>query len=220
MQVQGWYADGRLGKKDFKQAHQWFEKAAALGAAEGWRNLGLLNENGDGVARDYVKAFAYYQRAVDAGSSIAASALGHFYENGLGIPVAPALAEFWYKKSIAEGFMGAKDALGRMYMRQEKYDQAVVLIRERADISVAALMLLYPMYARGLGVARNDVVGLSVSLLVMELTKGKVGEANMIRAVLPADQQAIAKRLFELYMEQRRVIPIIDAYLATGKVPD
>jgi TPR repeat protein len=46
-------------------------------------NLGILYDNGLGVAQDYGKAREWYQKAVDAGNTNAMYNLGWLYQEGL-----------------------------------------------------------------------------------------------------------------------------------------
>ncbi|WP_352155447.1 SEL1-like repeat protein, partial [Helicobacter sp. NHP22-001] len=38
-----------------------------MGSAEGYYNLGLMYENGQGVEKDYSKAVQYYKKAAETG---------------------------------------------------------------------------------------------------------------------------------------------------------
>jgi hypothetical protein len=65
------YENGWGVAKDYAQARQWFEKAAAAGDAAGMRDLGGLYANGWGVAPDFAQARQWYERAAAAGDPVA-----------------------------------------------------------------------------------------------------------------------------------------------------
>jgi TPR repeat protein len=49
--------------QDYAKAYEWYEKAASKGHATAMTQLGLLYENGLGVAQDYAKAREWYEKA-------------------------------------------------------------------------------------------------------------------------------------------------------------
>jgi uncharacterized protein len=50
------YMNGYGVSQDYAQAHEWYEKSADAGDADGMNNLGRLYMNGWGVVQDYDKA--------------------------------------------------------------------------------------------------------------------------------------------------------------------
>ena len=66
-------------------------------------NLGLLYDNGQGVAQDYVKAREWYEKAADKGDAGAMSNLGALYDNGRGVAQDYAKAREWYEKAADKG---------------------------------------------------------------------------------------------------------------------
>ena len=69
--------------EDYAKAHEWYEKAADKGYPPAMTGLGLLYENGHGVAQDYAKAREWYEKAADKGKAIAMYDLGVLYDNGV-----------------------------------------------------------------------------------------------------------------------------------------
>lgn len=64
------FFNGRGVKQDYKQAFEYFLKAANLEDSEFYYyDVGLCYEKGFGVKQDYKKAFEYYQKAADRGHS-------------------------------------------------------------------------------------------------------------------------------------------------------
>jgi TPR repeat protein len=76
--------------------------------------LGVLYENGWGVAKDYGKARQWYQQAAEAGDEIAMTNLGALYENGWGVAKDYGKAREWYQKAADAGSTYAKQALSRL----------------------------------------------------------------------------------------------------------
>lgn len=78
------YQEG-LGKPvDYKQAAEWYGKAAAQGHRAALFSLGNLYFEGDGVAKDQVKAITLYRQSADKGYDQAEFILGLSYEFGWG----------------------------------------------------------------------------------------------------------------------------------------
>jgi hypothetical protein len=78
------YQEGLGQVKDYKQAAEWYEKAAAQGHRMALFSLGNLYFEGDGVAKDQVKAIQLYRLSADKGYDQAEFILGLSYEFGWG----------------------------------------------------------------------------------------------------------------------------------------
>jgi len=98
-------------QRDFSTARDSFLKAAAAGNAEAMRNLGLLYQNGQGVAQDLSEAMKWYGKAADAGNMVAMYNIGRLYQAGMGVPQDLTEAKKWYSKSALMGFPDAKEML-------------------------------------------------------------------------------------------------------------
>jgi hypothetical protein len=66
---------GREVSKDFAEARQWYEKAAAQGSAQAQYSLGTIFENGLGVPEDVPAALAWYEKAAAQGLQLAKDAV-------------------------------------------------------------------------------------------------------------------------------------------------
>jgi TPR repeat protein len=71
--------------QDFVEAVKWFRKAAEQGEAHSQYCLGVLLENGRGLAQDYAAAVRWYHKAVEQGHTKAQNNLGLCFENGHGV---------------------------------------------------------------------------------------------------------------------------------------
>ncbi len=53
--------------KGYKKALEYFKKAASMGDAAGYNNLGNLYENGEGVQKNLQRALEYHKKACELG---------------------------------------------------------------------------------------------------------------------------------------------------------
>ena len=73
-----YYRDGRNGlPQDHTKALELWHRAAELGHAEAYSNIGYAHEHGEGVEVDKKKAIHYYERAAMRGDEIARENLGN-----------------------------------------------------------------------------------------------------------------------------------------------
>jgi TPR repeat protein len=71
--------------QDYAAAKGWYEKAAAAGDATAMHKLGLLFEEGQGVAQDYAAARGWYEKAAAKGLAESMYNLGILDEFGRGV---------------------------------------------------------------------------------------------------------------------------------------
>jgi TPR repeat protein len=84
---------------DYPTALRMWRPVADRGSAIAQFNLGVMYENGQGVARDYAAAARWYRKAADQGYASAQANLGFMYANGEGGPRDYAAADSWYRKA-------------------------------------------------------------------------------------------------------------------------
>ena len=89
--------------QDDKQAVAWTRKAAEQGDALAQRLLGVMYEDGKGVAQDYKQAAAWYRKAAEQGDAKAQGRLGTMYFHGIGVAQDYKLAYVWSSVSAANG---------------------------------------------------------------------------------------------------------------------
>jgi len=75
--------------------------SAALGYAPAQNSLGLMYDQGEGVAQDDAEAVKWYRKAAEQGYAAAQSWLGWMYATGTGVPEDDAEALKWYRKAAA-----------------------------------------------------------------------------------------------------------------------
>jgi len=74
---------------------------AEQGDAEAQFNLGVMYDNGDGVAQNYAEAVRWYRLAAAQGYAVAQNYLGAMYDNGEGVERDHEEAVRWYR--LADG---------------------------------------------------------------------------------------------------------------------
>jgi hypothetical protein len=71
---------------DYKQAFDWWSRAAVAGSADAQWGLGLLYNDGNGVQQDAQKAAEWWGKAAERGNIKATVNLAFLYEEGRGVP--------------------------------------------------------------------------------------------------------------------------------------
>jgi TPR repeat protein len=100
---------------DFGGAYDAWLPLAENGDPEAQLAIGILYENGRGVAQDYQQALAWYTRAAEAGHPGAQFNLGNMYHLGTGVPQDSARAVIWWTLAAERGLPGAMLNLGIAY---------------------------------------------------------------------------------------------------------
>jgi hypothetical protein len=107
------YAQGVA--RDYTQARNWYQRAAAAGSTEAMCNLGVLYQSGRGVPENYDKAREWFQKAADAGNAEAINKLGELYAYAQGVARDYTQARNWYQRAAAAGNAKAMSNLGVLY---------------------------------------------------------------------------------------------------------
>ena len=102
-------------KGDYATAVALFQPLAEGGDASAQVALGLMHDNGQGVARDYGEAVKWYRLAADRGSADGQAALGAMYDNGHGVEQDDAEAVKWFRLAARQGDEFAQYNLGVLY---------------------------------------------------------------------------------------------------------
>jgi hypothetical protein len=88
--------------RDFKQAAEWYRKAADQGSISGEIHLAeLYRDGGKGFPRDMTQAAAWYRKAADQGHPAAQGALAMLYTLGQGVPRSDVEAYYWLDLAAA-----------------------------------------------------------------------------------------------------------------------
>ena len=132
------------------------EALADAGNAEARYHLGMLYNNGIGVAQDNGRALALFQAAAAAGDPLAAYKVGCYHAGQFGV-VAPDEGQALHYKLIAAeaGYSLAQLDVANLYTGREDYAHALPWYEVAARQGEAqALYNLAVFYKDGLGVAR------------------------------------------------------------------
>lgn len=122
--------------------------------------LGLMYEDGQGVAKNEPEAAKWYRQAAEQGHSLAQNQLGWMYEYGRGVVKNDAEAVKWYRRAAEQGHEFAQYCLGGMYAYghgvAKNGTEALKWYRQAAEQGFAeAQLALGNMYSDGRGVAKN-----------------------------------------------------------------
>ena len=86
---------------DYETAYRLFSPLAEQGHVTAQFNLGVLFENGLGVAQDYAEAARWYMKAAEQGDEEAQYNVAVLYEKGTGLSLDLERARYWYGKVLA-----------------------------------------------------------------------------------------------------------------------
>jgi TPR repeat protein len=113
----GDYEDGRDAAKrgDHATAFSKFRSSALQGNAIAQTLVGMMYNEGKGVAQDYKEAVRWWLLAASQGNSTAQYSLGDVYEEGKGVAQDNKEAVRWYQLAAQQGNAKAQHNLGRMY---------------------------------------------------------------------------------------------------------
>ena len=138
------YYRGEGVPKDYKQAVDWFRKAAEAfrKAAEAGNTLGMvyladMYHNGYGVEKDDKQALSWARKAAEAGNVQGMVHLSAMYFNGWGVNKDYNQAVTWSRKAAEAGDADGMYNLGVMYFNgwgvNKDYNQAVSWYRKAAE---------------------------------------------------------------------------------------
>lgn len=117
------YYKGIDGKREYREARSYFEKAAQLGNQLGEAYLALFYEKGLGGEKDLDEAIFWYKKAALKGNGFAQYSLGFIYYNGKGVERNLKFAFQWYKKAAENNFPAAQYVIAYFYKQGEGCDE-------------------------------------------------------------------------------------------------
>ena len=101
-------------KGDYDAAYQEWLPLAELGDPEAQFNLGVMHDEGAGMAQDLAVAAGWYQKAAEQGFVDAQSNLGMMYYHGQGVPRDHEQAKTWFQKAARQGDQESSEYLTRI----------------------------------------------------------------------------------------------------------
>jgi TPR repeat protein len=156
------YEAGRVAhaQKDYGLARQLYEKAAALGNAESYVNLGFLYYWGYSVDKNYTTARSWIDKAVAVNDPLGLNWVGLMYEAGNGAPKDLAEAAKYYQKAADGGVPVAMVNLGRLYLEGNGVAKDPGRARNLFETATAigepsGMRMLGILYQRGITVAKD-----------------------------------------------------------------
>ena len=102
-------------------------KKAEQGDAGAQYDLGLMYNNGQGVAQDYKEAVKWYKHSAEQGHAEAQNALGIVYANGQSVAQDYEEAAKWYRKAAEQGVVNAQYELGLLYAKGQAVPRDFVM---------------------------------------------------------------------------------------------
>ncbi len=205
-------ADYQSGRRAFEAGdyaaarHDW-ETTARGGDSAAQIALGLLYENGYGVARDYARAVAWYQHAAEQGDAKGQYELGMKYLKGQGVARDADEALRWLRAAAEQGLPEAQYELGLFYRRggggTAPDPAAAARWHEKAARQGHALAMarLANMYRDGVGVATDPVEAHVWYSLAVE---NKVSAARPLKRLIEKDLSEAQKAEAADRLEKRR----------------
>lgn len=123
--VQAGFDEGLVAadKGDYQTAFKEWKPLAEQGYASAQYNLGIMYDNGQGIAQNYTQALYWYNKAAEQGHASAQYNLAQMYRMGQGVPQNYSQAMDWYKKAAAQGFASAQYNLALMYAKGQGVPQ-------------------------------------------------------------------------------------------------
>lgn len=99
--------------------------------------MGVMAENGFGMAKNYPQAAQWYLKAAKQGNTDAQYNLGAMYEHGIGMPPNYGQAARWYTPAAQSGDIDALSNLGVLYETGKGVKQDKILAMALYNVSVA-----------------------------------------------------------------------------------
>ena len=123
--VQAGFDEGLVAadKGDYQTAFKEWKPLAEQGYASAQYNLGIMYDNGQGIAQNYTQALYWYNKAAEQGHASAQYNLAQMYRMGQGVPQNYSQAMDWYKKAAEQGHVDAQNNLALMYAKGQGVPQ-------------------------------------------------------------------------------------------------
>jgi TPR repeat protein len=156
---------------NIQTAEMWIEKSAKQGNLMGLHYLGYINNSCNAPFCDEAVAIQNYQMAAEKGYIPSQVALAWMYYRKPFEPSASERVMYWFGKAAESGSLEAKIALAEIYYEgrlvSADYGKALAYLKEVVDQrntkaidedTSQAKYLLGMMYAKGLGVAKDEAM--------------------------------------------------------------
>ncbi|CAM4005658.1 Putative beta-lactamase HcpC precursor [Vibrio aerogenes CECT 7868] len=148
-------------QKDYKEALNWYVKAAELGDPVAQAKTGSLYERGIGTKADYRKAAEWFYKAAKQGSAMAQHNLANMYMDGRGVKESHEKAFKLYTLASKQGMTFSMYKLARMYRdgiaTKQDYQEAAKWYQKAVDgRDTNSALELGMLYYQGTGLKKDQ----------------------------------------------------------------
>ena len=137
-------------KGNFVRAVEIWRPLAEAGDPRAETYLGMMYDNGYGVAQDREQAFYWYQRGANAGYARAQYHLGFMYHHGFGTTRSQSEALKWYRLAADQGEVRAQYNLGKLYAHGLVVQRDLVTAHMWFEIATRERTAVWPLASRDL----------------------------------------------------------------------
>lgn len=171
-----WYYRGRHVKQNYKEAAQWWSKAAKQGYIKAIGNLGLCYQTGHGVEADSLMAMKLYTNSIkkgneallkqnaavaEKGNVFAQVYTGYCYQHGIGTAKEAATAAKFYEMAAKKGSVDAQRELALILLNTKQPAKAYEWFKKAADQgSLPATFYCGKLLMDGMGVKKDAQQGM------------------------------------------------------------
>lgn len=142
---------------DYSTAFHLFKQLAKQGDAESQFLIGLMYDEGLGVAQSDKHAIYWYEKSAEQEYAYAQINIGAMYLKGQGVAQNDKQAVYWFEKAAEQGSAEAQFNLGVMYINAQNYERAAYWNEKAAEQGYTkAQFNLGMMYLNGDGVKQNS----------------------------------------------------------------
>jgi TPR repeat protein len=191
-----------LDKGDFRTAVRIYSELSNQGDRTAQRQLGLMYDEGQGIAKQHHQAVRWYSVAASQGDPEAPYYLGRIYQDGRGGPKDHARARRWYRVAGERGNHKAAVNLGTMHAlglggpkNYQAAGQWFLLAANSGDIK--ALDNLGILYQNGMGVRQDYVKAYMWFAIAAAIQAGSEAAKHreQVARLMTPDQIEQARRL-------------------------
>jgi len=156
-------ADKYYEVEDYKNAFNFYKKAAEIGDSSSMHTVGWLYAHGYGVEQNYQEAMNWYLKAAELGNEISMNNIGYMYQNGEGVKQDHKIALEWYEKAAELGNAIALKNIGYLYDQKDSYHNYNLAMKyflravENLDSDDDLMNTIGYNYDYGLGVKQDYV---------------------------------------------------------------
>lgn len=220
------YSQGHGVWRNYPQAVQWLQLAAAQGYPQAQEALGRLYHDGTGVARDGAQALQLFQAAAKQNLAAAQYDLGVLFSSGDGVKQDMLQAAHWFELAAGQNLAAAQYNLGLLYqngqgVKRNEGEALKLYLAAGEQRYPAALSNLGTLYEEGLaGLPRNFVVAYALYDLAAAQPSPAIALALKNRDMLTsrlAPEDLKAARALRRAMGTGPVAAQIEHYLATAR---